>query len=124
MEKFTVCLWPGAGYILFAIEVLASSEEDALTKAVERALNEEYSILGFEDTEEKVNDLLSYYAKEYEKYDDYLEFFTSYLNYYYIGDLNYFIHMDNTKIMKGWGLYENSIPMVEENGTEKEQSGN
>lgn len=114
MEKFTVCLWPGAGYITFAIEVLASSEEDALTKAVERALNEDISIYGFEDTEENVNDLLWFYPEDYKEYDDYLEFFTSCLNYHYIGDLNYFVHMDNTKIEKGWGLYENSIPLKKE----------
>lgn len=113
-KKFTVCLWPGAGYITFPIEVLASSEEDALTKAVERALVEDISIYGFKDTEEEVNDLLSYYAEEYKEYDDYLEFFTSYLNYHYISDLNYFVHMDNTKIEEGWNLYENNIPLKEE----------
>ncbi|NCC55434.1 MAG: hypothetical protein EOM11_08150 [Erysipelotrichia bacterium] len=113
-NKYTVNLWPGAGYITFAIEVLASSEEDALTKAVERALAEDIPIYGFKDTEEKVNDLLSYYAKEYEAYDDYHEFFTSFLNYYYVGDLNYYVHMDNTKIEKGWNLYENNIPLKEE----------
>lgn len=115
MKQYTVCLWPGAGYVLYAFEVEAESEDDALTKAVERALAEDFNIYGFEDTEEKVNDLLAYYAKEYEDYDDYLEFFTSFLNYHYIGDLNYFVHMDNTRINKGWNLYENSIPLKEKN---------
>jgi hypothetical protein len=112
-KKFTVSLWPGAGYSLFPIEVLASSEEEALTEAVKRAINEDYFIYGFKNKEEEVNDLLSYYNEEFKCYVDYYEFFTSYLNYYYIDELDYFVHMDNTKILEGWNLFYNSIPLKE-----------
>lgn len=118
MEKFTVCLWPGAGYILFPFEVEAESEVEALYKAVERAKKEDYSILGFDYSEEKINEMCADYpeSKNWEHKSDFVE---EHLNYYFMDETGYFLNMDNTKINEGWGLYENSIPMVEENGTEK-----
>ena len=114
MEKFTVCLWPGSGYWLLPLEVLADNEEEALTEAVKRAINEEYRILGFESTEENIKEKTEYYEKELEKYEDEYEFITNHLNYYFIDELNYYLNMDNTKIEKGWGKYNNSIPLEEE----------
>ena len=30
MDEYTVCLWPGAGYVLYAFEVTAFNDEEAL----------------------------------------------------------------------------------------------
>lgn len=114
MKQYTVLLWPGAGYILLPFEVNADSIKNALYEATKRALDEEYYILGFEYSEEKINDLCTFYEKEMEEYEDKYDFITQYLNYYLIDELNYYINMDNTKVFEGWNLYENSIPLEEE----------
>ncbi|NCU41494.1 MAG: hypothetical protein EOM19_02080 [Candidatus Moranbacteria bacterium] len=116
-KKYTICLWPGMGYWLFPFEVLAYHEEEALTKAVERAQNEDYGILGFKsDDEKEMKSLLEYYEKERKEYEDDHEFITNYLNYTFLGDINYYLNMENTRIEEGWNRYPNSIPLPEGEG--------
>lgn len=110
-KKFTVCLYPGAGYGLFPFEVEAENGEDALIEAVKRCLNEDFSIDGFKWTEEKAKEIMEYYKKERKKYYNDFEFLTEYLNYYYISELDFFLKMDNVRIQEGWNLYENNIEM-------------
>lgn len=113
MKKYTVCFWPGAGYMLLPFEVEAENTIDALYKAVERAKKEEYNILGFDYTEEKVNELCEYYpeSKDYEYKSDFIEEF---LNYYFMDEIGYYLNMDNTKVFTGWNKFSNSIPLVQE----------
>jgi hypothetical protein len=115
-NKFTVCLWPGSGYVLFPFEVEAESETEVLENAVKKALDTNHNILGFYRNKKEIKELLYYYKEERKKFDRDYEFITQYLNYYFIEELNYFVSMENTKIEKGWNLYENSIPLVEEDG--------
>jgi len=109
MDEYTVCLWPGAGYVLYAFEVTAFNDEEALEKAVKKALDTNRNILGFYSNKHEIKELLYYYKEETKKYEDNHDFITQYLNYYYIDGLNYYVHMDNTKIENGWNLYDNSI---------------
>lgn len=110
-EKFTVCIHHGGGYFLTPIEVEASGEQEALSKAVSRCLNEGYAIGGFKWTEEEMKELIEYYEKEREEYEDDYDFVTQHLNYYLIEEENFFLKMDNVRIEKGWNLYENSVPL-------------
>jgi hypothetical protein len=110
-EKYTVCLWSGAGYYLHAIEVYEESEEEALSKAVLRAFKENHRILGFKATEQEIKRICSNYKEEIKNYENEDEFITNYLNYHFLDSIGYYIHMDNTRIEKGWELYNNRTPM-------------
>lgn len=110
-KNFTVSIYPGGGYFLTPIEVEASGEHEALTKAVSRCLNEGYAISGFKWTEKEMKEVIEYYKKEREEYEDDYDFVTQHLNYFLVEEENFFLRMDNVRIEKGWNLYENSIPL-------------
>ena len=107
--KFTVCIYPGGGYFLTPIEVEAYGGNQALSKAVSRCLNEGHAIDGFKWTEEEMEEIIEYYKKEREEYEDDYDFVTQHLNYFLIEEENFFLRMDNVRIEIGWNLYENSV---------------
>lgn len=130
-NKWTVCLYPGAGAWVTPYEVTAENEEEALEKAVLACLGEDdenaYLML---DGGMEYYETFAFFDEEFkqwkkERSDDEYEFLTEYLNMGYFdlsahGKKNVWLkHMEHVRIEKGIGLYENSI---KENKKRKEKN--
>jgi hypothetical protein len=110
-KKYTVLIHPGGGYFLNPVEVLADSEEDALEKAVHRCLVEDIGMDFLENKPSEIKKVTDYFKKERKKYEDDFEFLTEHLNYRYMENDNIYVRMTETRIKKGWNLYDNSNPL-------------